>query len=169
MLLGSLAPKCLQWWICTSWTWWRPITVWLCEPPPFSFVTSVFYKRLLSSVFRSINKGCVKTSCLYSSTRASTLPEVLISCSWQDTGVLHGPPPLDCLSLHAELGPVHEWTPMNICCHPLRLEPECSSCWLEGVQHLGFPVKSNIGDISRGPFCLPNATFWEYLQYMVFS
>ena len=102
MLLGSIVTKCLQWWTCTSWTWWKPITVLLCEPPPLSFVTSVFNKRLLSSVFRSINKGCAKTSCLHSSTRASTSLEVLIRYSWQDTGVLLGPPPLECHSPYAE-------------------------------------------------------------------
>ena len=70
--------------------------------PPLHFVTSVFHKRLLSSVFRGINKGCAKTSCLYSSTRVSTSLEVLICCSWQDTGVYHGHPPLEHHSPYAE-------------------------------------------------------------------
>ena len=76
------------------------------------------------SVFRGINKGCAKTSCLYSSTRVSTSPEVLIRCSWHDTGVCHGHPPLEYHSPYAKspnplhMGPVYEWTPMNICCDP---------------------------------------------------
>ena len=88
--------------IYTSWTWWRPITVLLCEPPPLQSVTSVFYKRLLSSVFRGFNKGCAKISCLYSSTRVSISPEMLICCSWKDTGVHHEHPPLEHHSPYAE-------------------------------------------------------------------
>ena len=95
MFLRSLVPKCPQWWIYTFWTWWRPIT-------PLQSVTSVFYKRLLSSVFRGINKCCAETSCLYSSTRVNTSPEVLICCSWQDTGVYYGHPPLEHHSTYAE-------------------------------------------------------------------
>ena len=67
------------------------------------FVTSVFYKRFLSSsVFSSINKGCAEAEYLYSSTSVSTSPEVLIHSSWQDTGVYHGHPPLECHSLHTD-------------------------------------------------------------------
>ena len=125
------------------------IAVWT---PSTSVYDICILQRLFSSVFRGINKGCAKTSCLHSPTRVSTSPKVLVCHSWQDTGVYHGHPPLEHCSLHTDplnplfLGPVHEWAPMNICCHPLRLESECSSCWLEGVQHLGFPASSNIGD-----------------------
>ena len=74
----------------------------------------VFYKRLLFSIFNSINKGCAEAECLYSSTTVSTSPEVLIYSSWQDTGVYHGHPPLEHHSLHTDpanplfLGPVYE-------------------------------------------------------------
>ena len=140
------------------------VAVWT---PSTSVCDICILQRLLSSVFRGINKGCAKTSCLYSSTRVSTSWEVLVCCSWQDTGVYHGHPPLEHRGLPAEspnplsLGPVHKWTTMNICCHPLRLESECSSCWLEGVQHLGSQVNSNTGDkcIYVGSFCV--AQFWN--------
>ena len=110
----------------------------LCGPPPLLSMTSVFYKGLLS--FRSINNGCTETEYLYSSISASTLLEVLI-CSflarywyllWTPSTLLSQSTydPANPLSL----SPVHEWTPINKCCHPLRLESECSSCWLEGMQ-----------------------------------
>ena len=49
-----------------------PITVLRCEHPQICFVTFVFHNSVLCSVFRSINKCCVETSCLYFSTRVST-------------------------------------------------------------------------------------------------
>ena len=88
----------------------------------------------------NINKGCAEAECLYSSISASTSLEVLICSSWQDTGVYCGHPPPEYHSLHTDpansffLGPVHEWTPMNNCCYPLRLESECPSCRLDDIQ-----------------------------------
>ena len=103
----------------------------LCEPPPLQSVASVFYKRLLSPVFRGINKGCAKISCLYSSTRVSTSPEVLTQCSWQDTGVYCGHPPIEHRSLYAE-------SPQ-----PPPHGPSAR------MNTHNFPVKSNIGDTKQ--------------------
>ena len=57
-------------------------------------VTFVFYWKLLSSVFKSINKGSIEAECLYSSTSASTSWKVLICSSWWDTGICCRHPPL---------------------------------------------------------------------------
>ena len=61
------------------------------------------------------NKDCIQAECLSSSRKMQE----------------HIPtfPPSNTVSYSSlPIGPVHEWTPMNNCCHPLRLNDSCSHC-----------------------------------------
>ena len=112
-----------------------------CGPFPW-LLTYCILMRLLSPVFRSYSIKavvklivCILPTCNSTGKRlVSTVDTLLQQCSLQ-------------LYNLSNLDPVHEKTPMNICCHPLRVETwrlqpltgECTQTVL---------VKSNIGDIS---------------------
>ena len=103
-------------------------------------VTYCILKKLLSPVFRSYSiKAVLKLIVCILPTRdfagkilVSTMDTLLQQYSLQ-------------LYNLSNLGPVHEKTPMNICCHPLRVET-----WmlqpLTGERTQTVLVKSNIGD-----------------------
>ena len=113
-----------------------------CGPSPW-LLTYCILKRLLSSVFRSYSiKAVLKLIVCIPPTHdsagkilVSTVDTLLQQCSLQ-------------LYNLSNLGPVHKKTPMNICCHPLRVEN-----WmlqpLTGERTQTLLVKSNIGDISQ--------------------
>ena len=110
-----------------------------CGPSPW-LLSNCILKRLLSPVFRSYSiKAVLKLVVCILPTRdsagkilVSTVDTLLQQCSLQ-------------LYNLSNLGPVHEKTPMNICCHPLRIET-----WmlqpLTGEHTQTVLVKSNIGD-----------------------
>ena len=87
-----------------------------CGPSP-QLVIYCILEKLLSPVFRSYSiKAVLKLIVRILPTRhssgkilVSTMDTLLQQCSLQ-------------LYNLSNLGPVHEKTPMNICCHPLRVE-----------------------------------------------
>ena len=83
--------------------------------PLFVLWFTVYFKKLLSPVFRScLIKAVLKLIVCILPTRGilvSTVDTLLQHCSLH---ILKGYILL--------LGPVHEKTPMNICCHPLSVE-----------------------------------------------
>ena len=110
-----------------------------CGPSP-RLVIYCILKRLFSPVFRSYSiKAVLKLIVCILPTRdfagkklVSTVDTLLQQCSLQ-------------LYNLSNLGPVHEKTPMNICCHPLRVET-----WmlqpLTGECTQAVLIESNIGD-----------------------
>ena len=110
-----------------------------CGPSP-RLVTYCILKKLLSPVFRSYSiKVVLKLIVCILPTRdfagkilVSIMDTLLQQCSLQFYNL-------------SNLGAVHKKTPMNICCHPLRIET-----WmlqpLTGERTQIVLVKSNIGD-----------------------
>ena len=87
-----------------------------CGPSPWLVIYGIL-KKLFSPVFRSYSiKAVLKLIVFILSTcdfagkiLVSTMDTLLQQCSLQFYNL-------------SNLGPVHEKTPMNICCHPLRVE-----------------------------------------------
>ena len=80
------------------------------------------------------NKGCTQAECLYSSQTECSFGGT-ISTSLRRYWSHLVPPSSHLLTQHYSLllfypfiGPVHELTPMNNRCHPLRLNDSCSPC-----------------------------------------
>ena len=110
-----------------------------CGPSP-PLVIHCILEKLLSPVFRSYSiKAVLKLIVCILPTR-NLAGKILVSA--MDTLLQQC-----CLQFYnlSNLGPVHEKTPMKICCHPLRVE-----AWmlqpLTGEYTQTVLVKSNIGD-----------------------
>ena len=110
-----------------------------CGPTP-RLVIYCILKKLLSSVFRSYSIKAVLKQVVYilpthdftGKILVSTLDTLLQQCSLQ-------------LYNLSNLGPVHEKTPINICCHQLRVETWMLQL-LTGERTQTVLVKRNIGD-----------------------
>ena len=82
-----------------------------------------------------INKDCIQAECLSSSRKSQER-------------ITNSPPSNTVSYSSLPIGPVHEWTPMNKCCHPLRLNNSCSHCWPGGLIYDWYWAIVINGDIS---------------------
>ena len=114
--------------MCMFWIWGEAFYCIVVNPLSTLWVT-VFFKKLLSPVFRNITIKavqklfvCILQPCERLTQRCWMHSSGKILVSAMDTLLQH------CSLQHLKrfypfpLGPVHEKPSMNICCHPLRLE-----------------------------------------------
>ena len=110
---------------CIPWTYRRVIgaSVWTSLPQLYQPVSGV------------INKDCIQAECLYSSQIQH--PNCEGTGASGSLHITNSPPSITVPNSFLPMGPVHEWTSMNNCCHPLRLNDSCSHCQPDGA-HLGL-------------------------------